>query len=103
LGVTIDLFSYEENVPTVRWQAIESGNCIVKYNIEVSNQTGTITKESVEGTSLQIPEMTEPIYVKITAMHGSRKGCISAVRAFTKTTTTSSNSAQGIEKFIIKL
>jgi len=71
LDVTIDSFSYEENIPTIKWQAVESGNCLVKYDIKVSNQTQIITKESVEGTSFQISEMTEPIDVKITAIHGS--------------------------------
>ena len=71
LDVTIDSFSYEDNIPIVKWQPVETGNCQVKYNLTIANQTGEITKEVIGETSLNISEMTEPTDVRITAIRGS--------------------------------
>ena len=92
LDVTIDSFSYEENIPILKWKPVESGNCRVKYDLTVANQTAIIKKESIEGNSSKIPEMTELTDVWITAVHGSRRGSVSAVKAFIKTLMSTSSS-----------
>ena len=92
LDVTIDSFSYEDNIPIVKWQPVETGNCQVKYNLTIANQTGEITKEVIGETSLNISEMTEPTDVRITAIRGSRSGSLSESFEFTKITTTGTKS-----------
>ena len=90
LDVTIDSFSYEENISIIKWKPVESGDCQVKYDLTIANQTAIIKKESIEGNSSKIPEMTEPTDVWITAVHGSRRGSVSAVKIFIKTVTSTS-------------
>ena len=94
MDVIIDSFSYEKNIPIVKWQPVKSGNCQVKYDLTIANQSAVITKEDIEGTSLQIPEMTEPTYVKITAIDGLRRGRVSPSKIFNKKNTTSTASSE---------
>ena len=88
LDVTIESFSYDNGIPTIKWKPVESGNCQVKYDLIISNQTAFITKESIEATSLQIIEMTRPLIAGITAIHGLRRGRTSDSFRFTKPTIT---------------
>ncbi|XP_066934296.1 uncharacterized protein [Clytia hemisphaerica] len=107
LNVTISSFSYENKVPKVTWREINAGLCSneIAYYIEVSNQTATITKGPVTGTSLFIDEIgQEPKLIKMWAEYDSPTGKKTGAKSvvwFTKTTTTTTTTTTTIKPEIL--
>uniref|UniRef100_A0A7M6DQ07 Uncharacterized protein n=1 Tax=Clytia hemisphaerica TaxID=252671 RepID=A0A7M6DQ07_9CNID len=107
LDIAISSFSYENKVPKVTWREIKSGLCSNKiaYYIEVFNQTATIIKGPVTGTSLLIDDMgQEPKLIVMWAEYDSptgRKTGAKSVVWFTKTTTTTTTTTTTIKPGIL--
>lgn len=97
MKVEISSFSYNEEKPTVNWNPVEGGNCIIDYFVKVSNATGqTITKGPITKSFVIIEEFEEPSNVTVFARNSftsqidlpPQNGTPSDPFQFTKTTTT---------------